>query len=160
MNRVNSILKNEEYRRYVAQIDELESDRIFCHHDMDHFLDVARIGVIMADDEGIDIARSVIYAAALLHDIGRGEQYKDGTEHELASAAIAPFILEACGYNEEETDMIVTAIINHGNASVADSKDLTGILYRADKASRKCFMCDAIDKCHKSPEKLVMEIKY
>lgn len=160
MERVNRILKNEEYKKRVADISGLERDRIFCHHDMEHFLDVARIASLMAADDGIDIERDIIYAAALLHDIGRAEQYRDGTEHEIASAAIAPFILEDCGYSESECEMIVTAIINHGNEAVSEGRDLTGILYRADKASRKCFMCPAVDKCHKSREKLVMEIRY
>ena len=160
MERVNRILKNEEYKNRVADICSLERDRIFCRHNMEHFLDVARIASLMASDEGIGIERDIIYAAALLHDIGRAEQYRDDTPHEIASAAIAPFILEDCGYSEKECDMIVAAIINHGNGSVSDRKDLTGILYRADKASRKCFMCPAIDRCHKSPEKLVMEIRY
>ena len=160
MKRVNLILQNDEYKSRVARIEELEVDRKFCRHGMDHFLDVARIAVLMAKDEGIDAGRDIIYAAALLHDIGRPEQYEDGVEHELASAAVAPFILEECGYSEAETQEIVTAIINHGNEAVKNENSLTGLLYRADKASRKCYMCKAIDECHKSPEKRVMEIKY
>ena len=160
MKRVNLILENKAFRERVAQIRELEKDRIFCRHGMDHSFDVARIATLMASDEEIDVKRDVIYAAALLHDIGRVEQYGDGTEHEIASAAVAPFILEDCGYSEIETEIIVTAIINHGNEAVMDQNDLTGLLYRADKASRKCYMCDAISKCHKRPDKRVMEIKY
>ena len=158
--RVNSIKDNAMFRNLVSQIEELEADRIFCRHGMDHFLDVARIAALMAVDEGLDIARDIIYATALLHDIGRAEQYRSGTEHELASAAIAPFILSECGYSEEETDEIVTAIINHGNEAVKEQNDLTGLLYRADKASRKCYMCKVTDRCHKKPEKLVMDILY
>ncbi len=160
MDRVDRIKDNIEYRERVAGIEELEKDRIFCRHGMDHFLDVARIAALMAADEGLAYDRDVIYAAALLHDIGRPEQYEDGTEHELASAAVAPYILEECGYNEEEIELIVTAIINHGNEAVKDDKDLTGLLYRADKASRKCYMCKATDECHKSEDKRVMHIRY
>ncbi len=160
MNRVNHILKNDEYRTRVSRIEELEADRKFCRHGMDHFLDVARIATLMAEDEGIKIDRDVIYAAALLHDIGRPEQYEDGTEHEIASAAVAPFILEECGYSEAETEKIVTAIINHGNEAAADEQNLTGLLYRADKASRKCFMCKATEDGHKPVAKRVMNIRY
>ena len=160
MKRVNLILENKDFKERTAQIRELEKDRIFCRHGMDHSLDVARIATMMASDEGIDVKRDVIYAAALLHDIGRPEQYTDGVEHELASAAAAPFILEECGYSEAETEKIVTAIINHGNEAVMGEKNLTGLLYRADKASRKCYMCDAVNECHKRPDKRVMEIKY
>ncbi len=160
MERVNRIIRNDKFIEFCAHTEDLEHDRIFCRHDMEHALDVARIAVIMAADEQLDIRRDVIYAAALLHDIGRAQQYINGTEHELASAVIAPYILDKCGYNEEEIDLIVEAIINHGNEAVKDQNDLTGILYRSDKASRKCYMCHAIDMCHKSPDKMVMEIKY
>ena len=160
MERVNRIIKNDGFKKLVHEIEELETDRIFCHHDIDHFLDVARIATIIAQDDGIDKERDIIYAAALLHDIGRGEQYKNDIEHELASAAIAPSILSECGYTEDEIDEIVVAILNHGNEAVKDDADLAGILYRADKASRKCYMCKVTDSCHKPPEKLVMEIKF
>ncbi len=160
MKRIDLILNNKEYRARVKRIEELEKDRIFCRHGMDHFLDVARIATLMAADEGIDAERDIIYAAALLHDIGRVEQYEDGTEHEIASAALAPFILEECGYSEAQIEMMVNAIINHGNEAVMDEKNLTGLLYRADKASRKCYMCEAADKCHKAENKRVKEIRY
>ncbi len=160
MTKVNAILKDARYRRYCEHIEELETDRIFCHHDMGHFLEGARIMVIMAEDEGITIDREVIYAAALLHDIGRGRQYEDGTAHEEESARIAPGILRDCGFDEEETAMITKAIRDHGDESVKEDAGLSGLLYRADKSSRKCFMCAAVDKCHKPEEKLVMEIRY
>lgn len=160
MQRVNNILKNKTYEALLSEIEELETDRIFCRHNIDHFLDVARIATIINDDEDLGIQRDMIYAAALLHDIGRGEQYTKGIAHELSSAGIAPSILRECGYTDEETDVIVTAIREHGNEAVKDKKDLTGILYRADKASRKCYRCKAIDKCHKRFDKLVTEIKY
>ena len=40
---------------------------------MVHFLDVARIGTIIALEEGLKIDREWIYAAALLHDCGKHE---------------------------------------------------------------------------------------
>ena len=160
MNRVDKIMKNDGFLRLVADIEELEKDRIFCHHDMDHFLDVARIAVIMASDANIELDREMIYAAALLHDIGRGEQYRNNTPHEQASARIAPEILADCDFRDEEISVIAEAIRQHGNEAVKDEPDLTGLLYRADKASRKCFMCKAVDQCHKKPEKRVMTIKY
>ena len=64
---------------------------------MVHFLDVARIGTIIALEEGLELDREWIYAAALLHDCGKHEQYENGTPHEQASARIAPEILKDCG---------------------------------------------------------------
>ena len=160
MQRVNRILENAEYRKLVGRIAQLETDRIFCRHDMDHFLDVARIAALIAEDDHIAVKRDMIYAAALLHDIGRVRQYEDGTEHETAGAETAAAILSACGYSEEETALITGAIASHGDEGVRGQKNLNGLLYRADKISRKCYMCAARDKCHKSADKLIMEIVY
>ncbi len=160
MQRVDNILNNKMFRDKVAKIEELEKDRIFCRHDMDHFLDVARIAALIASDEGFTEDREMIYAAALLHDIGRDEQYVNGTPHEKASAGLAPEILRDCAFDEEEIKVIVKAIADHGDESVREQKDLSGLIYRADKMSRKCYMCTVVDRCHKSPEKLVMNIKY
>lgn len=160
MDRVNNIISNRRYRELLGEIEELEKERIYCHHGMEHNLDVARIAAMMAADEGIDVQRDIVYAAALIHDIGRKEQYIHGVEHEIASAAIAPLILEECGYTDDEIDMIIAAIINHGNEAVRDEENLTGLIYRADKASRKCYLCKAADTCHKPEEKRVKRILY
>ena len=160
MNRIDKIINNEEYRRLVAETEELEKERIFCHHDMDHFLDVARIATMIAADEDMDVPRDMIYAAALLHDIGRVKQYTEDFPHESASAAIAPSILCECDFTAGEIKEITKAIREHGNEAVKGERNLAGLLYRADKLSRKCYMCAAVDKCHKSPEKLVMSIEY
>ena len=158
MQRTDKIFNNKLYREHLDEIAKLESDRIFCRHDMDHFIDVAHLMVMICADEGIDIKRDVIYAAALLHDIGRRKQYTEGIRHEAASAEIAHRILIDAGFDDEECAEIMEAIRQHGNENVADGKDLKAVLYRADKMSRKCYMCKAIDKCHKAPEKRIMSI--
>ncbi len=160
MERIDKIINNEEFRRIVAETEELEKDRVFCHHDMDHFLDVARIATMIASDEDIDVPRDMIYAAALLHDIGRVKQYREDFPHESASAAIAPSILCECDFNAGEIKEITHAIREHGNENIRNERNLAGLLYRADKLSRKCYMCKAVSDCHKSPEKLVMSVKY
>ncbi|MFR4429839.1 MAG: HD domain-containing protein [Blautia faecis] len=101
-----------------------------------------------------------MYAAALLHDCGKHEQYEIGTPHEQASARIAPEILKACGFNDEETGVIVTAISRHRDPEAAKEKNLNGILYRADKASRACFACDAEKDCNWKDGKKNLTIKY
>lgn len=160
MERVNEIIRNKEYNRLLYEIEELEKDRIFCRHNMIHFLDVARIGSIICYEEGINVEKGLIYAAALLHDIGRGAQYKDGTPHEKASAEQAAKILKECGFSRNETASITEAIREHGNEEVKGRKDLAGVLYRADKLSRKCFECKAINECHKSVDKKNMWVFY
>lgn len=153
MQRVNQILESEAFKEYLIKNEQAESKRVFCHHDMGHFLDVARIAMIMNNAERYGVEKELIYAAALLHDIGRWQQYEDGTPHEQASALLAPDILNACGFEKEEVTRIVNAISKHRNPDVKEQKDLAGLLYRADKLSRPCFTCKAEQDCNWKGEK-------
>lgn len=147
MERVNRILQQGLYQDYVARNDLAEKDRKFCRHNMGHFLDVARIAMILNESEKYNISPEMVYAAALLHDIGRWKQYEDGTAHEKVSAQLAPEILKKCGFSEKETNVIITAVLNHRNAGIKEDKDLNGLLYRADKLSRACFACEMEKEC-------------
>ena len=69
--------------------------------------------------------RELIYAAGLLHDIGRWQEYEEGIRHEIASADLASRILCECGYNEQEIEEIRRAILNHRNSSIKDENSLT-----------------------------------
>ena len=148
MERVNRILNNELYRRYLTKNNEAEAERRFCHHHMGHFLDVARIALILNYEENYGEEQELIYAAALLHDIGRWVQYEDGTPHEKASAVLAPEILHNSGFFGEEEEKIISAIVNHRNALIKEEKSLSGLLYRADKLSRSCFACEMEKECN------------
>lgn len=148
MERINRILENGLYQEYLERNKQAEAQRRFCHHDMGHFLDVARIAMILNIGENYGQSKEMIYGAALLHDIGRWVQYADETPHEQASVKLAPQILLSCGFSEEEAEEILTAIINHRNADVRQDKSLSGLLYRADKLSRPCFACDMEKECN------------
>ncbi len=148
MNRIDKILKHDLFLYHLAENNTAEAQRRFCRHNMVHFLDVARIGWILNLEENLNIHKEWIYAAALLHDMGKHVQYADGTPHEIASGNIAPKILSDCGFDEEETNIIVQAILSHRDEQVAKERNLKGILYRADKASRACFACDAEGDCN------------
>ena len=102
MNRINAILKDPEYQTYLREIGICEKDRIFCRHNMAHFLDVARLAWIFNLEEHMNLERERIYAAALLHDIGRHLQYREGIPHEKASEKLAAPILERCGFENKE----------------------------------------------------------
>lgn len=160
MDRINRILEHELFREHLRANEVSEQTRIFCHHDMVHFLDVARIGMIMNLQEHLEIPEEWIYAAALLHDMGKHVQYEDGTPHEVVSAEIAPEILADCGFDDKETGVIVSAIRSHRDVSIAMSPDLNGVLYRADKASRACFACKAEAECNWKGDKKNLHIKY
>ena len=160
MERVNGILKDPLYRTCLSTIALFERARIFCGHDMAHFLDVARLAYIFNLEENLGIEKEEIYTAALLHDVGRFVQYEDGTPHQLAGLPFAKELMERYGYEEEEKARILRAIENHRNRAVREEKSLTGIIYRADKMSRSCFGCKAEKECDWSPEKKNLRIEY
>lgn len=176
MERVNRIIKNKLYLEYIERIKAYEKDRIFCKHDIVHFLDVCRLAEILwlkhriskmeekfqdnclISEEAELINRELIYAAGLLHDIGRWQEYESGTRHETASAALAPGILRECGFAEEEIEKIIVAISNHRDKKMKEEKSLAGFIYRADKKSRPCFLCEAEKECDWSVTKKNLEI--
>ena len=160
MERIDKILKHDLFLQNLNRNNTAEADRRFCRHNMVHFLDVARIAMIINLEEGLQIDREWIYAAALLHDIGKHRQYQQGIPHEKASGEIAPQILKECGFSDKETGVIVEAILSHREATVASEKNLKGLLYRADKASRACFACAAEADCNWKDDKKNLRIQY
>lgn len=185
--RVNRILGDEEYLKYIHEIEELERDRIFCRHNMEHFLNVARIACLLDHEDSYDVSKPVdshdalkpagspdtskpigshgtsswaeiIYATALLHDIGRGQEYLTGVRHEEESARLAPPIIRRAGFNDEEEGLIISAIANHRNKECPEGR-LDSIIYRADKLSRPCYYCKASQLCHKTDDKKNLELK-
>lgn len=160
MDRIDRILQNRTFSECLDKNRAAEAERCFCRHDMVHFLDVARIGMILNLREQQGIGDEIIYAAGLLHDIGKHLQYSRGIPHERASAELAPEILRDCGFDEGETDVIIKAILAHRDSGSASARGLTGILYRADKASRPCFSCEAEKECNWKEERKNLKIKY
>lgn len=160
MDRIDKILNHDLFIDCIKQIQTAEADRSFCRHDMAHFLDVARIAMILNLEEQIQIDKELIYGAALLHDIGRHVQYAKGTPHEQASAEIAPKILADCGFDKKETSVIIEAIRLHRTSDIETEGSLNGILYRADKASRACFCCQVQPQCDWKHNKKNLHIGY
>lgn len=160
MDRVNKILQHPTYKACLRQIRMLEAERIFCGHDMAHFLDVARLAYIFNLEEDRGVAKECIYGAALLHDIGRHIQYLEGIPHQEAGLPIAEEILKECGFTEKEREDMLEAIARHRDVSVKEEATLAGLIYRADKASRGCFGCQAEKECNWSDEKKNLRITY
>lgn len=154
MKRVDKIVENEEFKSAVGKIEEMEKDRIYCKHGISHLLDTARIAYIISLERGLLLDKEIIYATALLHDIGRSVSDVD---HEKESVKIAIHILGICGFSAEETDMIATAIERHrkkdglerieSKETTADEEALFDIIMRADKLSRVCKYCNAKSSC-------------
>ena len=147
MKRVNCILIDCDFIRYMDRIKELEQDRTFCHHDMSHLLDVCRIAWILNLEEGLFIDQEMIYAAGLLHDIGRWKQYETSEDHAIVSRQLAGNILTRCGFSNDEKNLIMEAIESHRKKDHRAA--LSSILYKSDKLSRPCFSCEARGQCKK-----------
>lgn len=160
MPRVEAILQDERFRYGVQRIDELEQQRIFCCHGLEHLLDVARIAWIMVLEQQLALPKDLIYGAALLHDLGRYRQYEAQIPHHQASAELAAEILPAAGYTVEETATIIAAIRQHSTDGQTQEQQLACLLYQADKLSRNCFQCAARQSCKWPEEKRNKTILY
>lgn len=158
MDRVNRIYNHPLWQSSMREIEELERDRIFCRHDTEHFFDVARLAYIENLEKGLGFPKENIYAASLLHDIGRHLEYKEGISHEEGSAMLAETILSDCGFDDEEQREITRAILSHRKEETGLTDDLSGLIFRADKKSRMCMLCSAQSECKWSEEKKNLEI--
>lgn len=148
MQRVEKILSSASYLDYLARNEEKETERIFCCHGYQHLLDTARITYILILENQESYSREIVYAAALLHDIGRWQQYETGEDHALVSARLARAILREADFSPEEENLICQAIAEH--RSSCEPQSVLGIyLKKADKLSRLCSRCSAQAECKK-----------
>lgn len=83
-NRYEQIQLDSEYQNLLSEIEDLKKERVYCKHDLAHFMDVARIASLIWIEEGssVELNKDIIYAAALLHDIGRVIEYNEGISHD------------------------------------------------------------------------------
>lgn len=153
MARADAIAAHPLWRKSVVCITQLEASREFCRHDVTHFLDVARLAWIENLERGLGVSKEEIYAAALLHDIGRHLQYEKGIPHDEASVQLGGQILSDCGFSADAKKRILEAIGGHRNKDTKTRDDLCGLIYRADKGSRMCLLCQAEKACNWSEEK-------
>lgn len=159
MDRINQILCHPLFIKYMNKNADMELDRIFCKHNLEHVKKVARIADILTAEmnfTGDEVAsgdiKDIITAAALLHDIGRHVQYETGEKHGIVSARLAPVILKDCGFAKIEIAHIIDAISSHSDKSLVEEQSLRGILAKADMYSRNCATCKAREMCNWSEE--------
>lgn len=153
MHRVNKILEHNTFREELNKIEHIEKDRKFCRHGMYHLLDVARIGYITILEKNLPYSKELIYAAALLHDLGKGIQYETGIPHQEAGAELAEPVLLECGFQQEEIHLILDSIRYHRTSIEGETDSFRSVLYVADKKSRACYTCQAFSECNWSEEK-------
>lgn len=152
MQRIEQILRHPVFIHAITQINHLEQRRIYCKHGMQHLLDVARICYILCLEHHISVDKPQIYAAALLHDIGRAEELSGGRPHQLVSVELAEQILNDCGFIDEKEN-ILFAIQEHRKKETVSVKNFAQALCEADHLSRMCFCCSAQNGCNWSEER-------
>lgn len=146
IKKYTSILHDSEFLELLSKIDDAEKDRIYCKHNIEHLMDVARAGYIINLEQGLNIPKEIVYGAALMHDIGRYAQYEKLAEHHIAGAQASKRILPRCGYTDEETEIIADAVKKHRQNSNR-AKNLADVIAEADKKTRMCMLCPAADTC-------------
>ncbi len=163
MERIDAIVRDSLFRECLEKNRRAEAAREFCKHDLQHFIDVARIAYILLLESGNlsrfvqenglrgpRAAKEVVYAAGLLHDIARWREYETGEDHAPLGAELAEQILQRAGFSYEEIKVITHAIYEHREQRTQMSL-LGELLHRADNLSRACHECSAQEKCYKFP---------
>lgn len=150
MERVQKLILDPQYRHFLQRTGQHEEGRSFCRHTFGHLLDVARIAWILCLERGLDIPRPLVYAAALLHDIGRFAQYEDSSkDHAEESAVLAEPLLTRYGFDNGEITAIQRAIRAHRQPPQAIGDPLGALLAEADDLARPCYDCAARTGCYK-----------
>ena len=114
-------------------IDTIEARRYYAEstdpaHDFDHVLRVTAMAERIARAEGADV--EIVRAAALLHDVGRGD--RSGRDHAEASADRARDILKP--HPPEKVEAVARAILEHRFRSGPPPNSLEACcLFDADK---------------------------
>ncbi|MBE5899133.1 MAG: HD domain-containing protein [Lachnospiraceae bacterium] len=157
---IERILSDERYLEKINRLNEIEKDRTYCKHDLDHFQEVYQILSILSSRRGLDDSKKLSKTMAYFHDIGRADSY-DGN-HRKSSSDFARILLGEYGISGEEIDLICYAIDNHSgridvedayyyidNNMVEDSLRDTWakILRISDQLSRNCYICKANAIC-------------
>ena len=150
MFRVNQILEHEDYISYIIKIDVLEKERLFCKHGFEHGLNVARIAYAYLLEKGESrLSKETVYAAALLHDIGRWVEYETGEDHAEVSARLALPLLGECQFNLNDIQVILEGIREHRRHYEDNLTVLGAALALADDWARDCRHCAAQTLCCK-----------
>jgi uncharacterized protein len=174
LKRIEQLLKDEAYQGYIAANTAALPGRHYCQHSLPHHLDVARIAYILvlehndlkyfAREAGLNdslAAKETIYAAGLLHDIGKWQEIQTGVDHAAYGAGLAREILPRANFDPAETELVCQAIYEHSHIS-QDMSFLGERLYRADNLSRWCGQCEERGECPRrgTPELSVTTLEY
>jgi len=172
LQRIELLLKDQFFNQYMLNNTDEESGIKYCQHGLPHHLDVARIAYILVlehndlslftREAGLSsklAAKEVIYAAGLLHDIGKWQEIQEGVNHATCGARLARDILPRICFDENETEIICRAIYEHRNIS-QDMSFLGERIHRADNLSRFCGHCEERAECPKRGTKELSVVSF
>ena len=161
MKYVERLLSNEHYQSLIQQLENLEQERTFCKHGFEHSVDVARIAYIMNLEMNFGQDKEELYLSALLHDIGRIEEYQCGMDHQKASEQVADKLLEEIDYPEEKKETILKRVREHRHLSLEQHEiTVDNFFWFADKKARNCFLCKQQEECNWAKSKRTGTIKW
>lgn len=146
MQYVDRLLALEAFHLDIDALEQLEATRLYCKHDLTHFLDVARIARIINCENRLGLENEQLYLTALLHDLGRLAEYRDGIDHAIAGRQRAAEHLQAIDYPPTRATAILDAIGTHRHHD-QEPNDLSGVISRADTLARPCYRCPAASGC-------------
>ncbi|MDD5953178.1 MAG: HD domain-containing protein [Oscillospiraceae bacterium] len=152
MERLDAILHHEVFCRELDRLAQAEKDRIYCRHDLEHLLAVARTAYILNLERQAGLPQDLLYAASLLHDIGRARQYETGEPHREAGVTLAQEILQDTSFTPAEQAEILDCIRSHHHGPYG-GRTLLELISEADHRSRPCFACPAAETCKWSMER-------
>ena len=160
MKYTEKLLQNPGFRKIQAEIRQWEITRIYCHHELAHSMDVARMAWIyfledcqkehlFLEPMQLEEKKDFIYVCALLHDIGRAKQYETGVHHSVGGQALAECLLLAIGAPETWKDPVLHIVAGHHACGRTDESErqIAGYIDRADHDCRPCFLCEGRDTC-------------
>jgi HD superfamily phosphodiesterase len=174
LQRIELLLNDDHYQQYISNNTDQESGIKYCQHGLPHHMDVARIAYILVlehndlgyftREAGLStklVAKEVIFAAGLLHDIAKWKEVQEGVDHAASGARLARDILPRVCFDENETEIICRAIYEHRNIS-QNMSFLGERIHRADNLSRFCGQCEERNECPKrgTKELSVVSLEY
>jgi len=124
-------------------------------HDFSHTQRVLNLCMHIGEEEGADT--QILYAAALLHDIGREQGDANGLCHAEVSAKMARPILEKAGFPPEKIEPVIHCIATHRFRGDAIPFSLEAkILFDCDKldAIGAIGICRAYAYCGENGQRL------
>lgn len=161
MKYVERLMLSQTFLDIRKQLDKQEQTRAFCKHGLDHSLDVARIAQLMNLEFGFLQDKEEIYLSALLHDLGRVEEYERGIQHQKAGYEIARKLLGEIQYPLHLWEPVLQRVLEHRHLNICNEEiTADNFFWFADKRSRNCFVCQQSQDCNWKTEKKTKTIKW